>query len=77
MATEAEGRAPLRAWTAACRWFEPCTAHQERPRKRGLSRSLVFPGLAAEEFAKDDPFVLNGVVSNWHVREWDEVLVPA
>lgn len=27
---------------------------------------------AAESFAKDDPFVLNGVVSNWVVREWME-----
>ena len=31
---------------------------------------------AAEEFAADDPFVLNGVVASWFVREWDEVLVP-
>ena len=29
---------------------------------------------AAEEFASGDPFVLNGVVRNWHVREWDDVL---
>jgi uncharacterized protein len=28
---------------------------------------------AAEEFASGDPFVLNGVVSNWQVREWREV----
>lgn len=25
---------------------------------------------AAEEFAVADPFVLNGVVSKWYVREW-------
>jgi uncharacterized protein len=31
---------------------------------------------AAEEFALGDPFVLNGVVSNWFIREWNEVLVP-
>jgi uncharacterized protein YciI len=31
---------------------------------------------AAETFAKDDPFVLNGVVTHWLVREWREVLVP-
>ena len=31
---------------------------------------------AAEQFAKDDPFVLNGVVSSWELREWDEVLDP-
>jgi uncharacterized protein YciI len=29
---------------------------------------------AAEEFARDDPFVLNGVVRAWHVRDWHEVL---
>jgi len=28
---------------------------------------------AAEEFARDDPFVLGGVVSAWEVREWNEV----
>ncbi|GII27848.1 YciI family protein [Planotetraspora mira] len=28
---------------------------------------------AAEEFAKEDPFVLNGVVRNWYVREWNEI----
>jgi hypothetical protein len=28
---------------------------------------------AAEEFASGDPFVRNGVVSRWQVREWREV----
>jgi uncharacterized protein YciI len=27
----------------------------------------------AEEFAAADPFVLNGVVSKWYVREWHAV----
>lgn len=31
---------------------------------------------AAEDFVKDDPFVTNGVVSNWAIREWKEVLAP-
>jgi uncharacterized protein YciI len=26
---------------------------------------------AAEDFASSDPFVLAGVVSEWHVREWN------
>lgn len=30
---------------------------------------------AAEEFIREDPFVVNGVVRDWHVREWNEVLV--
>lgn len=29
---------------------------------------------AAEEFAQGDPFVINGVVSKWTLREWNEVL---
>ncbi len=29
---------------------------------------------AAEEFIQGDPFVLNGVVSSWSLREWNEVL---
>jgi uncharacterized protein len=30
---------------------------------------------AAESFAAGDPFVLNGVVKSWHVKEWREALV--
>jgi hypothetical protein len=29
---------------------------------------------AAEEFVKDDPFVLEGVVTSHTIREWNEVL---
>ncbi|MGZ3159908.1 MAG: YciI family protein [Burkholderiaceae bacterium] len=29
---------------------------------------------AAEEFVKGDPFVINGVVAKWTLRDWDEVL---
>jgi uncharacterized protein YciI len=28
---------------------------------------------AAEEFVEGDPFVLNGVVARWHIREWNEI----
>ncbi len=31
---------------------------------------------AAESFAEGDPFVLNGAVSHWVVREWMEAIVP-
>jgi uncharacterized protein YciI len=31
---------------------------------------------AAEEFARGDPFVLNGVVRNWEIREWEEAFLP-
>ncbi len=31
---------------------------------------------AAEEFARNDPFVVNGVVRSWEVREWHEAVDP-
>lgn len=31
---------------------------------------------AAEEFARNDPFVLNGVVRSWEVRAWNEATDP-
>jgi len=29
---------------------------------------------AAEEFVAGDPFVLNGVIRRWELRDWDENL---
>jgi hypothetical protein len=37
------------------------------------SGDLSLAQEAAEEFASGDPFVLNGVVSKWYIREWREV----
>jgi uncharacterized protein len=37
----------------------------------------VFPTrAAAEAFVKDDPFVLEGVVWSWQIRDWNEILAP-
>jgi uncharacterized protein len=41
------------------------------------SMSVFTSREAAEEFVEGDPFVRNGVLRGWHIREWDEVLVPA
>jgi uncharacterized protein YciI len=30
----------------------------------------------AQEFAAGDPFVINGVVRSWHLREWNEAVHP-
>ena len=38
--------------------------------------SVLKSRAAAEEFASGDPFVTHGLVRNWYVREWVEVLVP-
>jgi len=38
---------------------------------------LVFTGDspgAAEKFAKSDPYVMNGLVKRWYVREWTTVV---
>jgi uncharacterized protein YciI len=38
---------------------------------------LVFAGDGpeiAEEFARNDPYVINGLVTSWTVRQWNEVL---
>jgi uncharacterized protein YciI len=40
---------------------------------------LLFRGespAAAEAFAAADPYVLNGVVTKWRVREWTTVVGP-
>lgn len=37
---------------------------------------LVFKGSAkvAEDFARADPYVKNGLISDWYVREWTVVI---
>lgn len=40
---------------------------------------LLFKGESAEvaeRFARTDPYVLNGLVTRWHVREWRTVVGP-
>ena len=36
---------------------------------------VIVGGFLAGLIINISEFVLNGVVSNWHIREWDEVLV--
>ncbi len=41
------------------------------------SAVLVFKGessIIAEEFAKNDPYVLNGLIVEWRVRPWTVVI---
>jgi uncharacterized protein YciI len=45
------------------------------PQKDG-SMSVFRTREAAEEFAREDPFVLNGVVRDWRVLDWNEILDP-
>jgi uncharacterized protein YciI len=42
----------------------------------GSAMGIFTNRAAAEAFVAADPFVQNGVVSKWAIREWNEVLVP-
>jgi uncharacterized protein YciI len=42
------------------------------PQTQG-SMAIFASRKGAEEFVKDDPFVLNGVVKGWQIREWNEI----
>jgi hypothetical protein len=38
---------------------------------------LLFQGAdrrVAESFASNDPYVINGLIKRWHVREWNTVV---
>ena len=43
------------------------------PQEEG-SMAIFTTREAAETFAKSDPFVLNGVVRRWSIREWNEAI---
>ena len=45
------------------------------PQEQG-SMAIFATREAAEEFVRGDPFVLNGVVRDWEIREWDEAFLP-
>ena len=40
----------------------------------GDGLSIFASQESAEAFAKDDPIVVHGVIKNWNVRPWREVL---
>ncbi len=44
--------------------------------KEGSMAIFTTRAAAAEEFVAGDPFVVNGVVISWTLREWNEVLAP-
>lgn len=63
----------LKAWAASERGELVLGGALANPADGAL---LLFKGdspAVAEEFAKSDPYVLNGVVKRWYVREWTTV----
>jgi uncharacterized protein len=49
-------------------------AFSDRPDEPLTTMSVFYTKEDADEFAKGDPFVLNGAVVNWYVREWGNIL---
>jgi uncharacterized protein len=45
------------------------------PQKEG-SMAIFRTRESAEEFVAGDPFVRNGVVSAYEIRDWNEILTP-
>ena len=45
------------------------------PQEQG-SMAIFASRAAAEEFVREDPFVLHGVVRAWQIREWEEAFLP-
>jgi len=45
------------------------------PQEQG-SMAIFATREAAEEFVAGDPFVLNGVVRHYEIRDWNEALAP-
>jgi uncharacterized protein len=45
------------------------------PQEQG-SMSVFTTREAAEEFVSRDPFVANGVVRSYEIRDWNEILDP-
>jgi uncharacterized protein YciI len=43
------------------------------PQEEG-SMAIFTTREAAETFARSDPFVVNGVVRRWTIREWNEAI---
>jgi uncharacterized protein len=46
------------------------------PQEEG-SMGIFTTREAVEEFVKGDPFVLNGVVRGWTIRQWNEIFSEA
>lgn len=45
-------------------------AFLDRPEEPLSTMAVLSSREAAEEYAKGDPFLLKGMISNWYIREW-------
>lgn len=45
-------------------------AFLDRPDEPVATMAVLMSRAAAEDYLRGDPFVLNGQVKRWHIREW-------
>ncbi len=50
-------------------------AFRDTPEGRLHAMGVLTSREAAEAFATGDPFVVNGKVRTWYIREWNNMLV--
>lgn len=71
-----------RAWAASARGDLVLAGALTQPLDTGLLLFRADSAVTAEKFARSDPYVTNGLVKAWRVREWitavgDEAASPA
>ena len=49
-------------------------AFLDRPDEPVSTMAVLTSGEAAEEYVAGDPFVVKGMVSDWHIRPWANML---
>jgi uncharacterized protein len=79
-ADDVRSKAPLHFRAHVARWKEFQSDGRllmigtfANPQEEG-SMAIFTTREAAEAFATSDPFVLNGVVRRWSIREWNEAI---
>ncbi len=48
-------------------------AFLDRPNEPLSTMAVLTSCEAADEYAKGDPFLLRGMISNWYIREWSNI----
>ncbi len=59
-----------RAWAASARDELVLARALTQPLDTGVLLFRADTAVTAEEFARSDPYVINGLVKAWRVREW-------
>jgi len=44
---------------------------------KGGNMAIFKTRQAAEQFVKEDPFILEGVIKSFVIKDWDDNLIPA